>query len=32
MEGKYDRQFKMVFDAIRGLMQPPTKPRPRIGF
>ena len=32
MEGKYDRQFKGVFDAIRLLMQPPTKPQQRIGF
>ena len=32
MEGKYDRHFKVVFDAIRALMQPPTKPRQRIGF
>ncbi|MHB1040926.1 MAG: ORF6N domain-containing protein [Desulfobacteria bacterium] len=32
MERKYDRQFKVVFDAIRSLMQPPTKPRRRIGF
>ena len=32
MEGKYDRQFKVVFDAIRALMQPPTKPRRRIGY
>ena len=33
LEGKYDAQFKVVFDAIRQLMQPPeTKPRRRIGF
>jgi hypothetical protein len=32
MEGKYDRQFKVVFDAIRALMEPPTKLRRRIGF
>ena len=32
MEGKYDAQFKMVFDAIRELMRPPEKPRRRIGF
>jgi len=34
LEGKYDAQFKVVFDAIRELMQPPkatTKRRP-IGF
>jgi hypothetical protein len=32
MESKYDEQFKVVFDAIRQLMAPPLKPRPRIGF
>ena len=32
MEGKYDRQFKVVFDAIRALMEPPKKPRRRIGY
>jgi hypothetical protein len=32
MEKKYDVQFKVVFDAIRELMKPPEKPRPRIGF
>jgi hypothetical protein len=32
MEKKYDAQFKVVFDAIRELMKPPRKPRPRIGF
>jgi hypothetical protein len=32
MEGKYDAQFKIVFDAIRELMRPPEKPRRRIGF
>ena len=32
MEGKYDAQFKVVFDAIRGLMEPPAKPRRRIGY
>jgi hypothetical protein len=33
LEGRYDRQFKVVFDALRELMQPPepTKRR-RIGF
>ena len=29
---KYDAQFKVVFDAIRHLMAPPTPPRPKIGF
>jgi hypothetical protein len=32
MEQKYDAQFKVVFDAIRALMEPPTKPRRRIGY
>jgi hypothetical protein len=32
MESKYDKQFKVVFDAIRQLMAPPEKPRRRIGF
>jgi len=32
MEGRYDRQFKLVFDAIRGLMEPPKIPRRRIGY
>ena len=32
LERKYDAQFKVVFDAIRELMTPPSKaPRP-IGF
>jgi hypothetical protein len=35
MERKYDAQFKVVFDAIRELMTPPTPPagqRKKIGF
>ena len=32
LERKYDSQFKVVFDAIRGLMKAPVKPRPKIGF
>ncbi len=33
LEKKYDQQFKVVFDAIRRLMEPPTtKERRRIGF
>jgi phage regulator Rha-like protein len=33
LENKYDRQFKVVFDAIRQLMSPPpAKPRREIGF
>lgn len=32
LESKYDRQFKVVFDAIRELMTPPARPRKHIGF
>lgn len=33
LERKYDAQFKVVFDAIRELMEPPpTRPKVRIGF
>ena len=33
LETKYDRRFKVVFDAIRGLMTPPPPPKKRrIGF
>jgi hypothetical protein len=33
LEGKYDAQFKVVFDAIRQLMRPPAStPRKQIGF
>lgn len=33
LESKYDDQFKVVFDAIRELMAPPTpQPKRRIGF
>jgi len=32
LERKYDAQFRVVFDAIRDLMGPPTKPKRRIGF
>lgn len=33
LESKYDRQFKVVFDAIRELMTPPElAPKRRIGF
>lgn len=33
LEAKYDRQFKVVFDAIRELMAPvPPAPKRRIGF
>src|SRR5204862_4362514 len=33
LESKYDRQFKVVFDAIRKLMSPPAvRDRKEIGF
>jgi hypothetical protein len=32
MEQKYDRQFQVVFKAIRELMRPPEPKRRRIGF
>jgi hypothetical protein len=32
LERKYDGQFKMVFEAIRDLMAPTPKDKPRIGF
>ena len=33
LERKYDKQFKVVFDAVRRLMSPPPEPpRKRIGF
>jgi hypothetical protein len=32
LEKKYDAQFKVVFDAIRGLMRPVPPPKHRIGF
>lgn len=32
LEQKYDKQFKVVFDAIRQLMTEDEKPKPRIGF
>ncbi|MDD3905916.1 MAG: ORF6N domain-containing protein [Candidatus Omnitrophica bacterium] len=32
MEGKYDQQFQIVFDAIRELLTPPEKLKRRIGF
>jgi hypothetical protein len=33
LEKKYDAQFKVVFDAIRQLMQPsPSQQKPKIGF
>jgi len=33
LEKKYDKNFSVVFDALRALMEPPPEPRrPRIGF
>jgi hypothetical protein len=32
LERKYDRQFKIVFDAIRQLMSPSLTGRKQIGF
>ncbi len=32
MERKYDQQFKVVFDAMRKLLEPPPKPKRVIGF
>ena len=33
LESKYDKQFKIVFDALRELMAPPVPPKKRrIGF
>ncbi len=32
MERKYDKQFKIVFDALRKLIEPPEKPKGKIGF
>ena len=32
LESKYDKQFKVVFDAIRHLMKAPARDRKEIGF
>jgi len=32
MESRYDYQFKVVFDAIKQLLEPEEKPKRRIGF
>lgn len=32
MEKKYDAQFRVVFDAIRRLLEPPVPSRRRVGF
>jgi len=32
IEKKYDKQFAIVFQAIKQLLEPPIKPKPTIGF
>ena len=32
MESKYDKQFAVVFTAIRNILDPPLKPKNKIGF
>lgn len=32
MKERYDAQFKVVFDALRALMDPPSQSKPRAGF
>ena len=32
LERTYDAHFRVIFDAIRALMEPPKTPRRRIGF
>ena len=32
MEKKYDKQFQVVFDAIRKLIEPEVKPKRKLGF
>jgi len=32
LEKKYDKQFKIVFEAIRALIEPPVTPKKKIGF
>ncbi len=32
LEGKYDAQFRIVFEAIREILKPPDKPKRPIGF
>ncbi len=32
MEKKYDYQFKVVFDAIKQMIEPPQKTKRKIGF
>lgn len=32
LESRHDAQFRVIFDAIRALMEPPKTPRRRTGF
>ncbi len=32
MERKYDKQFKVVFDVINRMLEPPKEPKKKIGF
>jgi hypothetical protein len=32
LEKKYDKQFSVVFDAIRQMMAPPTEAKREIGY
>ncbi|MEE8364052.1 MAG: ORF6N domain-containing protein [Dehalococcoidia bacterium] len=32
LERKYDGQFRVVFEALRALMQPPDPPKRELGF
>ena len=32
LEKKYDKQFKVVFDTLRALLEPPERQKKRIGF
>ncbi len=32
LERKYDGQFRVVFEALRELMQPPDPPKSELGF
>ena len=32
LERKYDEQFKVVFDVLRQLLEPPQKQHRQIGF
>jgi len=32
MESKYDKQFRIVFQALKQLIEPPKKQKVKIGF